>query len=119
GLLPLLLASPLPAAEEAPVKPLRFLLSWGHKGDKPGEFHSPIGIAVDKTDHVYVTDFKNQRVQKFTADGKFVRTFKVTGTPSGIAVNGAGNLCVAQWGPDRLGVYDPKGMLLRQWGKSG
>src|SRR5262245_1313398 len=118
GLLMLTLAPLLPAREPPATLP-RFLLSWGQNGDKPGEFHSPIGIAVDKADHVYVTDFRNRRVQKFTADGKFVSAFKVTGTPSGIAVDSASNVYIAQWDPDRLCVYDATGNLLRQWGKSG
>jgi len=34
-----------------------------------GQFHVPVGIAVDSASHIYVTDAGNKRVQKFAADG--------------------------------------------------
>ena len=40
-------------------------------GSAPGQFHSPRGIALDPNDILYVTDFYNQRVQRFTSDGLF------------------------------------------------
>ena len=43
----------LSADEIQPPKPL---LAWGMKGDKPGEFYSPIGIAITRQDEVFVTD---------------------------------------------------------------
>ncbi|MCH2266807.1 MAG: hypothetical protein MK515_10135, partial [SAR324 cluster bacterium] len=52
--------------------PPRFLAQWGSQGSDSGEFERPIGIAVDGDDFVYVSDTGNQRIQKFTAQGKFV-----------------------------------------------
>ncbi|MEX2472657.1 MAG: hypothetical protein WEA34_10780, partial [Gemmatimonadota bacterium] len=46
--------------------------SWGGTGSGPGEFDGPIGIAVDGAGFVYVSDAGNNRIQKFTADGRFV-----------------------------------------------
>jgi hypothetical protein len=40
-------------------------------GSGPGQFHSPRGIALDGNDILYVTDYFNQRVQRFTPDGHF------------------------------------------------
>ncbi len=45
----------------------RFLIEWGKKGSEPGEFHFPIGIAINADDEVFVTDFYNARVQKFSS----------------------------------------------------
>ena len=58
----LLLTGPgsLPGAEP---KGGKFVLAWGKKGDKPGEFYSPISIAIDRRDVVYVTDLNNARLQ--------------------------------------------------------
>jgi hypothetical protein len=42
----------------------RFLGEWGKKGSEPGEFHFPIGIALNAADEIFVTDFYNARVQK-------------------------------------------------------
>jgi hypothetical protein len=38
------------------VKTPEFFLAWGQKGDKPGEFYSPICITINKKDEVYVAD---------------------------------------------------------------
>ena len=40
-------------------------------GNGPGQFDFPRGIALDNNDILYVTDYYNQRVQRFTADGYF------------------------------------------------
>ena len=34
--------------------PPQFVLTWGKKGDAPGEFHSPITIVIDKNDEIFV-----------------------------------------------------------------
>jgi hypothetical protein len=74
------LASPSRAAE-ADRPEVRFLLTWGKEGSEPGEFHFPIGIAIDPADFILVTDHYNHRVQKFdregrlTNDGRYIRGF--------------------------------------------
>lgn len=40
-------------------------------GTAPGQFDQPLGIAMDPKDVLYVTDFLNLRVQRFTPDGFF------------------------------------------------
>jgi len=40
-------------------------------GSKPGQFDEPLGIAVDPNDVLYVTDYNNFRVQRFSPDGLF------------------------------------------------
>jgi CSLREA domain-containing protein len=40
-------------------------------GSAPGQFNDPRGIAVDPHDVLYVTDYSNLRVQRFTPDGYF------------------------------------------------
>lgn len=40
-------------------------------GNLPGQFNDPIGIALDPEGTLYVTDYNNQRVQRFTALGDF------------------------------------------------
>src|ERR1700680_4053043 len=66
-------APPLRAAEPELPK-ARFLLTWGKQGVEPGEFHFPIGIAITTADEILVTDHYNNRVQKFSTDGKLLRT---------------------------------------------
>lgn len=50
----------------------RFLKAWGRKGDQPGEFNLPHGIAVDERERVYVAERLNDRVQVFDSDGRIL-----------------------------------------------
>ncbi|MBI3411576.1 MAG: NHL repeat-containing protein [Planctomycetes bacterium] len=122
-ILTILVAGNIPAScggDSSPKAPeVRFLLEWGKKGAATGEFHSPIAIAIDKSDRIFITDFKNQRVQKFDSDGKFLSSFNVSGNPSGIAVDASGNLVLALFDKSAIAVYSDDGKLLRQWGKEG
>lgn len=40
-------------------------------GSAPGQFDEPMGIAVDPNDNLYVTDYRNERVQRFTPEGYY------------------------------------------------
>ena len=48
GMLVMLLLTGPGKAPGAEPKEAKFLLAWGKKGDKPGEFYSPISIAIDR-----------------------------------------------------------------------
>jgi len=107
----------------------RFLRQWGKEGSDKGEFHAPIGLAV-ADDKLFVADFHNGRVQKFTLDGKFLAAFDVGPYAGGLAVDRAGNIIVSHFpgfsagdlkkgGIDKLTVHDASGKFVRQWGKSG
>ncbi len=109
----------LPLRADDKPSPITYLSQWGKPGKGPGDFQSPIGIAINSKDEVFVTEFKNNRVQKFSADGTFLRQFPVAETPGGIAVDPAGRVYVAPLMGHRVCVYDETGKLLRQWGKHG
>src|SRR4051812_15448127 len=123
------LAVASPPARDDPKKqpPIKFLLQWGKQGKEPGEFHFPIGIAVNAADEVFVTDFYNSRVQKFSAGGKLLGVIPVLPNPGGIAVSPSGDLHLAHFAEqkrekrksDQISVYDSGGKLLRQWGRTG
>ncbi|MGH2542026.1 MAG: 6-bladed beta-propeller, partial [Ardenticatenaceae bacterium] len=49
-----------------------FLSKWGAHGSESGELDGPAGIALDADDNAYIVDQHNNRVQKFTADGKLI-----------------------------------------------
>ena len=105
----------------------RFLGEWGKEGSEPGEFHFPIGIAINAADEIFVTDFYNDRVQKFSVDGKLLAVIPVLPNPGGIAISRSGDLYLAHFAEqkreerktDRISVYDSAGKLLRQWGRTG
>ena len=54
----------------------KYLFEWGKKGDKPGEFNIPHGIDLDAQGNVYVADRENNRIQKFDANGIFLKEWK-------------------------------------------
>jgi sugar lactone lactonase YvrE len=105
----------------------RFVLSWGAKGDRPGEFFSPIGIAIDQRDRVYVTDLNNARLQIFSSGGRSVGGFDLPrDTPErrssivgGIAIGPDGLIYLSFMSRHCMGVYTKTGQLVREWGKRG
>lgn len=111
----------------APSDVPTFLLAWGQKGDKDGEFYSPIEIAIDKNDIVFVTDLNNARVQKFTTDGKHLGGFNLPlDTPprksciiGGMAIDEQGQVYLSFMNQHKLAVYTASGELVREWGKQG
>lgn len=116
--------------DDAALAPYRFVREWGGQGAEPGKFHFPIGVAVDRRDELYVADFKNARVQKFTSDGKFLAAFPVSDYPGGIACDAEGNVYVTHAGispsktvgprkRDKIAVFTADGKLLREWGQYG
>lgn len=111
--------APWSAGGEGKDSPIKFVLAWGKPGKEAGEFHSPIGIAVTAKDELYVSEFANNRVQKFTADGKFLLQFPGEKNPGGIAVDKQGRIYVAPLMSGKICVYDDTGKLLREWGKVG
>ncbi len=47
-----------------------FLRKWGEFGQNNEQFRYPNSVAV--TDYVYVADYENRFIKKFTLDGTFV-----------------------------------------------
>jgi sugar lactone lactonase YvrE len=122
----LLLLDPGGLRGDAP-KGARFVLAWGKKGDKPGEFYSPIGIAINQKDEVFVTDLNNARLQKFSAEGTYLGGFDLPrDTPGrrsciigGIAAGEDGLLYLSFMLQHRVAVYTEEGQIVHQWGKHG
>ena len=64
--------------------------SFGSYGFSPGQFISPLGVAVDDEDNILVAEYRNYRIQKFTSDGKFLAAADNLGfnsSPNGVAIH--------------------------------
>lgn len=104
----------------------RRLLTLGERG-VPGadgaHFNQPTDIAVLPDGSFYVSDgYKNTRVVKFTAAGKYDFEWGGPGAgtgrfslPHGVAVDPLGRVIVCDRSNARLQVFDPRGQFLTEW----
>jgi DNA-binding beta-propeller fold protein YncE len=77
---------------------------------------------------VYVADTWNHRIQVFTSDGEFIKTWGFFGQaetpfalwgPRDIAIDRLGNVYVTDTGNKRIVIYDPNGNFINQFGTVG
>ena len=104
--------------------PPSFLGTWGSFGAGPGQFNRPWSVAIDAAGYVFVTDFYNNRVQKFLMDGTYVGQWGGFGTgdgqfhhPVGIAVDHDGNVYVAEHQNHRVSKFTNNGVFIKSWGR--
>jgi DNA-binding beta-propeller fold protein YncE len=120
----------------------RFLLAWGGEGTDDGQFRFGSaatcdyvgacgaavggGVAVDDQGAVYVADWANHRIQKFSGDGRLLARWGRLGKgdgefflPGSVAVDGRGQVYVADAGNHRIQRFDRDGRFLEVWGGLG
>jgi uncharacterized protein (TIGR03663 family) len=95
----------------------------GSQGQNEGQFSQPRGIAVSPDGNIYVTDSGNHRVQVFTPQGQFLRSWGGPGAepgqftePWGIAVAPNGDVYVADTWNHRVQWFDAQGQFKGMWG---
>lgn len=123
----ILLGLTLPIWPADDVPEAKCLLTWGQKGDKPSEFYSPISIAINKKDEIFVTDVNNARVQKFSTEGQYLGGFDLprddpkrkSCQAGGIGIDDAGLIYLSFMSQHKVAVYTEDGKLVREWGKKG
>ncbi len=106
--------------------------SWGIAGPAEGQFDAPRGVAVGPDGSVYVADSRNNRIQKFDADGNFLMAWGVRGTldennagagafnePWGVAVGPDGSVYVTDTWNHRVQKFDANGQFITMWGLFG
>ncbi|HLA07278.1 MAG TPA: flippase activity-associated protein Agl23 [Anaerolineales bacterium] len=117
----------------------RLLHEWGTFADlltsdaPTGTFNEPWGVAVGPDGSIYVTDTWNHRVQKFSEEGKAIKTWGQYGQPvpeipesqgffwgpRGIDVDSEGRVYVADTGNKRIVIFDENGNYLTEFGTAG
>lgn len=101
-----------------------YLRSWAVPDWTVGQ---ALNIAVDANDNVYVASLSNHLIIKYTSTGIPVTQWGGYGPGPGqfggldtdffsLAVDGAGNVYVADRGNNRIQVFTPLGAYVREWG---
>lgn len=91
---------------------------FGSSGIGPGQFLGPQYLAYDPAGYLYVSDYGNQRIHKWTIDGQFVFSFgseELFARPTGILFHD-GKLWVLDRGV--LRSFDGSGNLMGQYSDS-
>jgi DNA-binding beta-propeller fold protein YncE len=109
------------------VQPPLFSNAFGSLGTGNSQFDEPPDVAVSAINGtLVVSDEKNDRVEEFNEEGKFVRAFGSEGTekgrfkePRGVAVGTNGALFVADTGNNRVEEFTEKGEYENQFGSEG
>ncbi len=105
-----------------------FIVRWGSFGSDLGFFNEPRGITASGQD-VYVSDYRNNRVQKFLDQNNVISAIMAFGeggmpggvfnSPAGICLDGSGNRYVVDSGNDRVQKFDSSGIFIKSWGGYG
>jgi tripartite motif-containing protein 71 len=104
----------------------QFVTKWGTDRFGDGQLHAPRSIAVDSSGNVYVSDYGNNRIQKYTSAGVFITKWGSPGSgdgqfnkPLGITVDAAGNVYVADIVNNRIQKFSSSGVFITKWGSLG
>ena len=69
--------------ERLPIVGIRYVRTLGSAGQGAGEFHTPLGLAIDEADRLYIADAGNNRVQVIDATGNYITEFGGRGWQTG------------------------------------
>ena len=96
------------------------------RGNGPGEFERPEGIAIDANRKVYVADTGNNRIQVFDLNFEFQFQFGEQGNgpgefngPASVAIDRNGNVFVVDRGNNRIQEFTNNGTFVKAFGKAG
>lgn len=108
---------------------LRTLGKPGVTGDGPDTFNSPSDVVVAPNGDIFVADghgdypveHTNDRMVKFSKDGKFIKAWGHHGSaqgefdvPHGLAMDSAGRLFVADRANNRIQIFDQDGKFIAE-----
>jgi DNA-binding beta-propeller fold protein YncE len=110
-------------------KVLMTLGKAGVRGNGPDTFDAPTGVGIGRNGDIFVTDGhgKNDRVVKFSKDGKFIKSWGHHGSgpgefdqPHDISIGGSqGRVYIADRANNRVQVFDQDGTFIAAWKQFG
>ncbi len=101
-----------------------FLYAFGERGKAEGQFQYPVGMAVDKDNNIYVADWNNDNIQKFSSSGTFLKRFGQDDKenwirkPVGIALHGD-VIYVSEFGNHSIWIFTRDGGYKGRFGQIG
>jgi DNA-binding beta-propeller fold protein YncE len=108
--------------KDPPPKPKETPAPQVPVAEETPQFSAPRGITIDSTRNYYIADTGNSRIQKFTADGKFLQAFGTRGEgegelrePQGIAVDTSGSVYVTDALNHKLIKFTSDGAFVKEW----
>ncbi len=112
---------------EAGAAHLTYASTFGSTGSGNGQFSTPINTAIDGEGNIWVTDYGNNRFEKFSAKGTFIATYGKEGSgngqfhgPGGIDINqSTGNVYVADTYGGRIEEFSSSGTFITAFGTTG
>jgi sugar lactone lactonase YvrE len=94
---------------------------FGKEGSAEGQLKKPAGIAVDSEGNIWVVDTGNDRIEKFSSSGTFLKAYGKEGTghlqfkePKSIAIDQEGYIFVADAGNSRIEELSHSGEYVEQ-----
>ena len=115
-----------PGASSVATANLDWRILVGAKGSALGQVTGPMGLAFDAQGNLYVADRGNNRIEKFSPDGKAIAAWGTKGigpgqfdAPVDVAVDRQGNIFVLDSQNDRIQKLTPEGKSVGQWGAKG
>jgi len=109
----------------------KVLMTLGKAGvasAEPGLFDEPTDVAIAGNGDIFVTEGHsggtagNDRISKFSRDGKFIKSWGKKGTgqneldsPHTIAIDSRGRLVVGDRNNNRIQIFDQEGRYLETW----
>ena len=102
----------------------------GVAGDGPDTFNAPSAVVIAPNGDIFVADGHgddaNNRIVKFSKEGRFIKTWGKKGSAPGefyrfhaLALDSEGRLLVADRGNGRIQIFDQDGNFLEEWKQFG
>ena len=102
------------------------LLCIGRPGSADGEFNRAEGLGLGPDDRIYVADSCNHRIQIFSPDGKWLKSYGRAGRgpgelsyPYDVQVDKEGRQYVCEFGNSRIQVFDAQNRPIEIIGGAG